>query len=117
MANDNLRQRRHVLFTMLTACAWRDSPPRPSSPASARSSAAGSASARIVVGMARGWGKAVEPLDMPEGAMVSVSVIQAAAARFTASVLGPDPAREVTPRDAIYELLSSPPPAADEHDG
>jgi hypothetical protein len=26
MANDDLRQRGHVLFAMLTACAWRDSP-------------------------------------------------------------------------------------------
>ena len=23
---DDLRQRRHILFTMLSACAWRDSP-------------------------------------------------------------------------------------------
>jgi hypothetical protein len=26
MNPDDLRQRRHLLFTMLTACAWRDSP-------------------------------------------------------------------------------------------
>jgi hypothetical protein len=59
----------------------------------------------------RGWGKAVQPLDVPEGAMISMSMIQAAAARVTAtfeSPLGPDPARDVTPRDAIYELLSEP---------
>jgi hypothetical protein len=43
--------------------------------------------------------------------MISMSMIQAAAARVTAtfeSPLGPDPARDVTPRDAIYELLSEP---------
>jgi hypothetical protein len=29
MASDALRQRRHLIFTMLTACAWRDTPAGP----------------------------------------------------------------------------------------
>ena len=29
LADGRLRQRRHVLFTMLTACAWRDVPAGP----------------------------------------------------------------------------------------
>jgi hypothetical protein len=29
MTADDLRQRRHLLFTMLTACAWRDAPAGP----------------------------------------------------------------------------------------
>jgi hypothetical protein len=54
-APDNLARRRHVLFTMLTACAWRDSPAgAPPVVAGLRQVLGGWLGiGRIVVGMAR----------------------------------------------------------------
>jgi hypothetical protein len=52
---NDLRQRRHVLFTMLTACAWRDSPPVPPPVVAGLRTFLGGwlGIGRIVVGMAR----------------------------------------------------------------
>jgi hypothetical protein len=53
--SDELRRRRHVLFTMLTACAWRDSPAGPAPVVAGLRTFLGSwlGIGRIVVGMAR----------------------------------------------------------------
>jgi hypothetical protein len=52
---DDLRQRRHLLFTMLTACAWRNSPAGPALVVAGLRTFLGGwlGIGRIVVGMAR----------------------------------------------------------------
>jgi hypothetical protein len=75
----------------------------------------------------RGWGKAVQPLAAEGDGMISIAVwkaqMQDIARAFDMSILGatpePDalPAETRTPRDAIFELLASPPPPVDESDG
>jgi hypothetical protein len=52
---DDLRQRRHLLFTMLTACAWRDAPAGPAPVVAGLRAFLGGwpGIGRIVVGMAR----------------------------------------------------------------
>ena len=52
---DDLRQRRHILFTMLTACAWRDTPGSPAPVVAGLRAFLGGwlGIGRIVVGMAR----------------------------------------------------------------
>jgi hypothetical protein len=52
---DALRQRRHILFTMLTACAWHDAPAGPAPVVAALRTFLGGwlGIGRIVVGMAR----------------------------------------------------------------
>jgi hypothetical protein len=54
-APDNFARRRHVLFTMLTACAWRDSPHGPTPIVAGLRQFLGGwlGIGRIVVGMAR----------------------------------------------------------------
>lgn len=55
MTLNELRQRRHLLFTMLTACAWRDSPAGPAPVVAGLRTFLGGwlGIGRILVGMAR----------------------------------------------------------------
>jgi hypothetical protein len=55
MTADDVRQRRHLLFTMLTACAWREAPAGPTPVVAGLRTFLGGwlGIGRIVVGMAR----------------------------------------------------------------
>jgi hypothetical protein len=55
MTADDVRQRRHLLFTMLTACAWREAPAGPTPVVAGLRTFLGGwlGIGRIVVGMTR----------------------------------------------------------------